>query len=265
MTLAGDRDALAFLDLERIDKDLFRGQPGLWPSDRSTLYGGEVASQALMAAALTVSDDRLPHSLHGYYLRRGDPKQPVLFRVERDRDGRSFSARRVAAVQNGDVIWEMSCSFHVHEDGPIYSQPMPSDLIAPEGALAGANRWCEMLDVRIGVADCPEGTTSDEVDRLWMRVVEPVPDNPVIHACLHTFTSDASSGFSSLADRGIPPHGPSIDHSVWFNHASRADDWVIYQLTPAKVSGGRGVYTGTAHDRAGYQVLMFAQEMLLRS
>jgi acyl-CoA thioesterase II len=258
-------ELLEFLNLEQIDRDLFRGPPGLWPADRRTLYGGEVASQALMAASLTVTPDRLPHSLHGYYLRRGDPTKPVLFRVDRDRDGRSFSARRVAAIQNGEVIWEMSCSFHVDERGPEYIPPIPAELIEPENAIPSSNQWCSLLDVRIGVADVAPGATSDDVNRLWMRVVAPLPDDPVLHACLHTFTSDGSAGFGSLAAYGIPPHGPSIDHSVWFhNRASRADDWVIYEMTPAKVGTGRGVYTGTAHSLDGNLVLMFAQEMLLR-
>ena len=257
-------EMLAFLDLETIDRDIFRGRPGVWPQDRPAIYGGEVAAQALRAAASTVASDRLPHSLHGYFLRPGDPTQSVIFMVDRDRDGRSFSARRVAAMQRGEVIWEMACSFHVAEGGPEFFQPARLGMPSPAASARPANHWCPLVEIR--AAPPLDGSTprAESADRVWTRVVVPVPEDPVLHACLHTFTSDISSGFGDLDIPGVPHSGPSIDHAVWFHHASRADEWVIYDCVPAKVGARRGLYTGTAHDLSGNLVVMLAQEVLLR-
>jgi acyl-CoA thioesterase-2 len=257
-------DLLRFLDLEQIDDLIYRGWPGVWPKERQTIFGGEVAAQALRAAAATVDPDRRPHSLHGYFLRRGDPSMPVVFVVDRDRDGLSFSARRVAAMQRGEVIWEMSCSFHVAEEGPEFIQPVRPELVLPGDSPEQLPRWSPLLEVRLPPP--PDGRESPpgSHDRVWTRVRVTLPDDPIIHACMHAFTSDISSGFGDLAIDGIPPGGPSIDHALWFHHPTRADDWVIYDCVPAKVGGRRGLYTGTAHDLDGHLVAMLAQEMLLR-
>jgi acyl-CoA thioesterase-2 len=255
---------LAFLDLEHIDGDIYRGQPGVWPSDRNTIYGGEVAAQALRAAAHTVDADRQPHSLHGYFLRRGDPTQPVVFQVDRDRDGRSFSARRVAAMQRGEVIWDMACSFHVGEDGAEFSQTLRAGIAPPDDSPAIDPDWCPLIDIRTPPPPDRGEVVPRSVDRVWTRVRVPVPDDPIVHACLHAYTSDISSGFGDLELPGVPHGGPSIDHAVWFHHPSRADEWVIYDCVAAKVGGHRGLYTGTAHDTHGNLVAMIAQEMLLR-
>jgi acyl-CoA thioesterase-2 len=257
-------DLLRFIELEQIDGDIYRGWPGVWPKERQTIFGGEVAAQALRAAAHSVPAGRTPHSLHGYFLRRGDPTMPVVFVVDRDRDGRSFSARRVAAMQRGEVIWEMSCSFHVIEHGPEYVQPARPGMASPSDSPEQLPRWSPLVEVRLPPA--PDGSDSPlgSADRVWTRVSVPLPDDPVIHACMHAFTSDISSGFGDLAMEGVPPGGPSIDHAMWFHHPSRADDWVLYDCVPAKVGGRRGLYTGTAHDLDGNLVAMLAQEMLLR-
>ncbi|MGD9701035.1 MAG: acyl-CoA thioesterase [Acidimicrobiia bacterium] len=260
----GADELLAFLDLEQIDRDIYRSRPGIWPAERSTIYGGEVAAQALRAAADTVASDRLPHSLHGYFLRRGDPTHPVLFMVDRDRDGRSFSARRVAAMQRGEVIWEMACSFHVREDGPEFVQPARPGMAPPGESPPLASDWCPLLEIKVPPPLDGSAPRAVSVDRVWTRVVVPVPDDLVLHACLHTFTSDISAGFGDIDMPGVPHGGPSIDHALWFHHISRADDWIIYDCVPAKVGGHRGLYTGTAHDLAGNLVAMLAQEMLLR-
>jgi len=263
VTAAGD-DLLAFLSLETIDRNIFRGRPGIWPADRSTLYGGEVAAQALRAAAHTVAPDRLPHSLHGYFLRRGDPAAPVIFMVDRDRDGRSFSARRVAAMQRGEVIWEMACSFHEVVDGPQFIQRRSEVIEPPDRSAPVDPPWCPLLDIRIPPPPDGRAPRPRSVDRVWTRVVAPVPDDLMLHACLHAFASDVSAGFGDLDLAGVPHGGPSIDHALWFHDLSRADDWVLYDCVPAKVGGNRGLYTGTAHDLAGNLVAMLAQEMLLR-
>jgi acyl-CoA thioesterase-2 len=257
-------ELMAFLDLEQIDRDIYRGRPGIWPTDRGAIYGGEVAAQALRAAAYTVTDDRLPHSLHGYFLRRGDLSQPVIFMVDRDRDGRSFSARRVAAMQGGEVIWDMACSFQVAEDGPEYIQPPRTGMASPGESPPISWDWCPLIDIRVPPPLDGSPAREHSVDRAWTRVVVPLPDDPIVHACMHAYTSDISAGFGDLDLEGVPPGGPSIDHALWFHHRSRADDWILYDCVPAKVGGNRGLYTGTAHDLEGNLVAMLAQETLLR-
>jgi acyl-CoA thioesterase II len=255
---------LGFLELEQIDRDIYRGRPGRWPSTRKTIYGGETAAQALRAAAFTVPEGRIPHSLHGYFLRPGDPTQPVIFKVDRDRDGRSFSARRVAALQRGEVIWDMACSFHVHEDGPEFVQPPRPGMRPPAESPRIAWEWCPILDIL--TPPRPDGGFSrpDSGNRMWTRVNVAMPDDPIIHACMHVFTSDVGAGFGDLDIDGVPPGGPSIDHALWLHHPARADGWVIWDCEPAKVGAHRGVYTGVAHDGDGNLVAMLAQEMLLR-
>lgn len=255
-------ELLDWLDLERIDRDIFRGRPSQWRREGYSLYGGQVAAQALMAAALTIPSGRLPHSLHGYFLRPGDQDQPVTFMVDRDRDGRSFSARRVAAMQDGQVIWEMACSFHIPARGPEFAPAPPENVAsAPDSPLLG-RQMHPILDVRVpspGVA-APELP----VDRAWVRVNRPLGDDPLVHACLHLYASDLTTGFVDLGLDGSPIAGPSIDHSVWFHHLSRADEWVLYDCEASKVGDHRGLYTGTVHDPAGQLVAVLAQEMLLR-
>ena len=257
-------ELLAFLDLEQIDRDIFRGHPGVWPADRVSLYGGEVAAQALLAAAKTVPSDRVPHSLHGYFLRRGDHTQPVVFMVDRDRDGRSFSARRVAALQNGEVIWEMACSFSVPVDGPEFTQPRRAGVQAVDDSIVAPWQWCPLLDIRIPAPPGRSEPRPTSVDRAWIRVNTPLSDDPLVHAAMHVYASDVTAGFGDLALDGVPAGGPSIDHAMWIHSIPRADEWVVYDCTPAKVGAHRGLYTGTAHDTEGNLVAIIAQEMLLR-
>jgi acyl-CoA thioesterase-2 len=254
-------DVMGWLDLERIDRDIYRGRPSGWRRAGS-LYGGLVAAQALMAAARTVSEERTPHSLHGYFLRPGDPNEPVVFRVDRDRDGRSFSARRVTALQDGRVIWDMACSFHEPVDGPEYVHPA-ADVIGPEQSLALIQHMHPIIEVRVPPGG-QDGPPAMPVDQAWVRVSVPLDDDVLVHACMHTYTSDITTGFAQLLDPGIPPAGPSIDHSLWFHRLSRADDWILYDGSPERVGSHRGLYTGTARDRDGNLVAVFAQEMLLR-
>lgn len=257
-------ELLAFLDLERIDGDLFRGVPGVWPADRQHIYGGQVAAQALRAAFETVPEGRQPHSLHGYFLRPGDPRVPVVFRVDRDRDGRSFSARRVAAMQFGEVIWDMACSFCEPAEGAEYAPSPHPDMTPPERAPLIEHDWCPLVEIR--TAPRPDGGPSrpESIDRVWTRVVVPVPDDPILHACLLTYTSDIAAGFGDLLIDAIPTFGPSIDHALWFQRPARTDDWVLFDCEPMKVGGQRGLYRGAAYDTAGNLLAMLTQEMLLR-
>jgi acyl-CoA thioesterase II len=257
-------ELLAFLDLERIDPNIYRGNPGVWPAERASLFGGEIAAMALRAAAFTVEPHRQPHSLHGYYLRRGDHTKPVVFKVDRDRDGRSLSARRVAAMQNGEVIWEMACSFSEPIDGPEFVQAARSGWNSPAESVPLSDPWCPLLDVHIPSPPGGGAPVVGSIDRAWIRVNVALPDDPIIHACMHAFASDVTAGFGDLRMPGVPAGGPSIDHALWFHHPSRADAWVIYDCTPAKVGSHRGLYTGSAHDLDGNLVAILAQEMLLR-
>jgi len=254
------------MEMEELDRDLYRGANESSALLRQRLYGGQVAAQALRAAGLTVPDDRVPHSLHGYFLRAGAPQRPVIFRVDRDRDGRSFSVRRVAAVQNGEVIFEMSASFQVPQESPEFWVPIDSDVPPPDPtAVSSLAHSHPCLDVHVlAEIDPPSVSDSVSLDRLWARARDRLPDSPIHHACLITFMSDLGSGFGTLELPGVPPFGPSIDHAVWFHAPARADDWLLFDAHALKVGGSRGLYTGTVHDRRGRLAAMFTQEMLLR-
>jgi acyl-CoA thioesterase-2 len=260
-TFAVAEDLARVLDIERLDRDLFRGIHAVSAADRFALYGGQVAAQALMAAGLTVSDDRHPHSLHGYFLRRGRPDRAVLLYVDRDRDGRSFSARHVSAVQEGEVIFSMLASFHVDEPGVPYDA-VPSELIPSDGLVETENF---LLDIR---APKPlfnrEGRPSFP-DALWIKSAGPLPDDRLSQAAALTYVSDLGSGFGQVQEPGLPVGGPSIDHAVWFETPIRADDWVYMRVWPVKAGGSRGVYAGAMRDPQGRLGATLAQEMLLRT
>jgi acyl-CoA thioesterase II len=248
------------LSLERIEADLFRSR--VVYDDPFGLYGGQVAAQALQAAAHTVNPSRQPHSLHGYFLSRGDPSRPVLLMVNRDRDGRSYSNRRVIAVQNGVVIFNMAASFHITEDGPDYQAHQLPSVTDPEDApaLSGRTRMLG-IDIRVPGQPVPGQVWPS---RVWMRTRERLADE-TIRACALTYISDMFTGLSSVP--GIDQVGPvtSIDHAVWFHRrAALDDDWVLMDLLPESTGGGRGMYTGRIFTRDGRLVAGIAQESLFR-
>jgi acyl-CoA thioesterase-2 len=252
----------ALLDLEVLDRDLFRGENEPGAGARMSLYGGQVAAQALRAAGATVPDDRLPHSLHGYFLRPGRVDRPVILHVDRDRDGGSFSARHVRAVQDGEVIFSMVASFHAREDSatfdavPTRGGPPPSTLSGrPSPFLVEVK---EITPTRIG-----DGQVRHS-DSLWVRASAALPDTPLVHACAVTYVSDLGSGFGQVDVAGLPAGGPSIDHSLWFHDSIRADEWMLLELWPLKASGSRGVYGGSLRSVDGRLGVLLTQEMLLR-
>ncbi|WP_137294457.1 acyl-CoA thioesterase [Nocardioides dongxiaopingii] len=255
-------DGGALLDalrLETVDRDLYRAT-FVVPDDRS-LYGGQVAAQALRAAGLTVEPDRLPHSLHGYFLRAGDSEHPTLFRVHRDRDGRSFSARRVEAVQHGKVIFSMAASFHLPDDGPeVQVRPAPEVAAPEESPAVGLPR---LLSFEARAVDQPHPDTPWPT-RFWARTTAPLDDDPLLHAAVLTYLSDISSGIAPLTRDGATP-GASLDHALWFHHPARADAWLLTDLEPHVAGRGRGWYTGTFHDRTGRAVASTTQECLFRA
>ncbi|MBM3671344.1 MAG: acyl-CoA thioesterase II [Actinobacteria bacterium] len=255
-------DLASFLELEMLDRDLFRASTEPVVNSRQSLFGGQVAGQALLAAGSTVAPERMPHSLHGYFLRPGKVDRPVLFHVDRDRDGGSFSARHVRAVQDGDVIFSMLASFAAPEDGVAYDALPTRDGGDPE---ALRNRPTALLiDVREVTKTRIGGGQIRHSDRLWVRAVGELSDDPLMHACVVTYMSDLGSGFGQVEVEGLPAGGPSIDHSVWFHAPIRADQWTLLELWPLKAGSARGVYHGSMRSQSGELGAVFAQEMLLR-
>ena len=281
MTAALD-DLVKLLDLEPIEVNIFRG---LSPDEsRQRVFGGQVAGQALVAAARTVADARQVHSLHGYFLRPGDPAVPILYEVDRIRDGRSFTTRRVVGIQHGRAIFNLQASFHVQESGLDHQLPMP-DGPDPESLPDFKSRleryrdmlgeWYERprpIDTRYVEGD-PIGRrhrAPQPRQRVWMRADGELPDDPVLHACVVTYASDMT-----LLDTTLLPHGvgwaddsvqmASLDHAMWFHRPFRADEWLLYdQITPSTF-GSRGLASGSIFTRDGRLVVSVMQEGLIRS
>ena len=266
-TYATAEDLASTLELEQIDRNLYRGIHGVDARARASLYGGQVAAQALRAAGLTVPEDRHPHSLHGYFLRPGRADRPVILHVDRDRDGRSFSARHVSAVQDGEVIFSMLASFHVDEPGGELDAVARTGPVPPVGeqfAFGGQARPVLLLEVREVAPPAQPGEDGVAPDRLWVRAAHPLPGDRLTQACAVAYVSDVGSGFRQVRRPGFVTGGPSIDHAVWFQAPVVADDWLLLELQPAKAGGARGVYLGSLRDKTGRLAALIAQEMLLR-
>lgn len=270
------------LDLERIEEDIFRGTS---PKERwQRVFGGQVAGQALVAAGRTVPDDRHVHSLHSYFIRPGDPTIPIVYEVDRTRDGRSFTTRRVIAVQRGKTIFALSASFQLVQDGIDHQSPMPA---APDpeslptfheryAAYPAAVAWYEgrprPIDVRY--VDPPpweraDTGPSDGEFRVWMRVDGRLPDDHLLHVCLLTFASDMTLLDSVLARHGLANldgevQMASLDHAMWFERPFRVDDWLLYTMRSPSASGGRGLAAGRFYTRSGTQVCSVVQEGMIR-
>jgi acyl-CoA thioesterase-2 len=260
-------DMLDLLDIEELDTNLYRGYNERASSNRPALFGGQVAAQALRAAASTVPPDRLPHSLHGYFLRPGRAQHPVILQVARDRDGRSFSARHVVALQRGEVIFSMSASFQLPREGTEFAVERAQEWTPPEGLSERtfSARVAELFDVRPYPAARPHQGDEDRLPaRIWAKVQEGLPDDPIVHACALTYLSDVGSGFADGTVPGVPRGGASIDHAVWFHEPIRADAWVLLDTWPIKTIGWRGLYAGSIHARDGRLGATLAQELLFR-
>jgi acyl-CoA thioesterase-2 len=227
------------------------------------LFGGLVAAQSLEAASTTVDPTRRPHSAHAYFLRRGDPQRPIEFEVHLDTDGRSFSARRVAAVQDGRPIFTMVCSFQVPEDTETVLSPMPDDVPGPlETDLLVDHSMEGYLEVRQNRSTGrPDG--SMQGDQLWVRAIGPLADDPVLHDCLRFCASDMGTPWKPAP--GERKALVSLDHALWFHERSRMDEWHYLDLEPHAFLSGRGFYTGRMWHHGGTQVASIAQENLVRS
>ncbi len=272
-------DLVRLLDLEKIEVNMFRG---LSPDeDRQRIFGGQVAGQALVAAARTVEPERSVHSLHAYFLRPGDPNCPVLYDVDRIRDGRSFTTRRVVGLQHGRAIFNLAASFQVHEEGFQHLDEMP-DVPAPESLISRKQDWADAglgeewakrphpIDFRyVTASPFNRNEPLPPVQQVWFRTDGELPDDPVLHACLLTYASDMT-----LLDTSLLPHGTSsmdgsilmasLDHAMWFHGPFRADEWLLYdQRTPAALNG-RGLATGRVFTQDGCLIASVVQEGLIR-
>ena len=249
------------LTLEELDTNLYRAFNAT-EEFLPRLYGGQVAAQALRAAAETVEPDRAPHSLHGYFLRAGRADLPTILHVDRDRDGRSFSARHVNAVQEGNVIFSALASFHVDETSVDHQvTALPPDAgdpdHMPESPRVGHN---VLLDMRYFQAREDEPWRAN---RFWARPRGVLSNDAVTRACVLTYLSDLGWAFDEIDDDG-PIGGPSLDHAVWLQRPVDITEWMLIDLHPLSVAGARGVFTGTIHTRDGRLAAYFTQEALLR-
>ncbi|MDO8364237.1 MAG: thioesterase family protein [Actinomycetota bacterium] len=262
---------LDLLDIEEIDRDLYRARNP--DHQQRMLYGGQVAAQALRAAAATVGEQFSVHSAHGYFLRRGRPERPTLLQVHRDRDGRSYSHRRVEAIQNGEVIFSLASSFHIEETGPEMEVPPPAavfefDSAIPAGIGQGNPEHLDTFELRVAPLplhpDAPPGHRRTPA-HFWIHPKGVVGDDPLINACIVMFISDMGSGFAEV-DLPRQPFGggPTLDHTVWFHRPIRVDQWLLLRLEPVIATRGRGVYHGGLFDRSGSRLATLSQEIVVR-
>lgn len=260
-------DLMDLLRLEQLEENLYRASYTFdeeWP-----LYGGQVAAQALLAAGLTVDPARHPHSLHGYFLRRGDASRPTMFAVDRDRDGSSFSARRVVAIQRGEVIFSAATSFARPSEEMHRQAPTLPAVTPPEDGMRWAVPRMFSLDVRIP----PEDGVTAWPSRFWSRFTTEIGAGEdggaagagavLLNAAALTYLSDVSADMHSFQTDGFIP-AASLDHAVWFHHPARMTDWVFSDYTARAIAGNRGMYTGSLFDADGLMVATVAQEALYR-
>ena len=273
-------DLVALLDLEKIEENIFRGHS---PKEhRLRVFGGQVAGQALVAAGRTVQVGTV-HSLHAYFLRPGDPEIPILYLVDRIRDGKSFTTRRVVAIQRGEAIFNLSASFHKDEVGIEHQAPMPyapapttlptfKEKFAPFADRMG--EWYSRprpLDQRYVGEPTMFETSQPRPPRqqVWMRANGTLPDDPLLHACIIAYASDMT-----LLDSVMLPHniswdkpgvmGASLDHAMWFHRKFRADEWFLYDQESPTASGSRGLARGEIFSEDGRLVVSVVQEGLIR-
>jgi acyl-CoA thioesterase-2 len=274
---------LDILDLEPLEMNLFRGRSP--QSGWQRVFGGQVIGQALVAACRTV-EGRHPHSMHAYFLLPGDPKVPIIYKVDRIRDGKSFTTRRVVAIQHGQAIFSTSVSFHNDEPGLAHQAPMPDvpppEALPSESAVGGkvlehmpeaVRRYYERerpIELRpVEYARYFGKKFADAKFHVWIRTMGRLPDDPAIHQCVLAYASDLT-----LLDTALMPYGrtlfeqefmaASLDHALWFHRPFRADDWLLYAQDSPNLAGSRGLARGLIFARDGTLVASVAQEGLLR-
>jgi acyl-CoA thioesterase-2 len=275
---------LALLDLEPLEVNIYRGRNRDLGTGR--VFGGQVFAQALVAARRTVEGDREAHSAHGYFILPGDLKAPIVYFVDRLRDGKSFTTRRVTAIQHGQAIFNLSASFHVEEEGFSHQPKMP-DVPAPEDLAPELSLIREMADqipepIRpvitqdrpidfrpVSPLDAFNPEPREPTRYVWFRVIGALPPELWLHQAILAYASDYG-----LLTTALQPHGigfrtkglqlASLDHSVWLHRRFRADEWLLYSMDSPVMSGARGFVRGAIYSRAGELVASVAQEGLLR-
>jgi acyl-CoA thioesterase-2 len=281
MPQAAVDDLCALLDLEAIEVNIFRG---VSPDEqRQRVFGGQVAGQALVAAARTVEPEHgSVNSLHAYFLRPGDPTIPILYDVDRIRDGRSFTTRRVVAIQHGKAIFNLSASFHREEPGLDFELPMP-DVLGPDEVPTFEERFEPFKEQLGDWYTRPRPIDTRNVDwapmdrreplppyqRVWLRASGTLPDDPLLHTCVLTYASDMT-----LLDTSMNPHRgkvaddklmmASLDHAMWFHRPFRADEWLLYVQDTPSSSFGRGLARGLIYTQSGSLIASVTQEGLIR-
>jgi len=276
-------DLIKVMTLERLEMNLFRGQSRDIGSPQ--VFGGQVLGQALVAATAT-AEDRVVHSLHAYFLRRGDFNSPIVYEVDRALDGKHFSSRRVVAIQHGRQIFNMSASFQSAETGLDHQISIP-DVPPPESLRDLEAYYRDMADKLPAAArrileqkrpfefrpvDPPDSLRRDKSPPhkyIWFRAVERLADDEALHRCLLAYVSDFH-----LLDTALKPHGismispklviASVDHAMWFHRSVRVDDWLLYAMDSPSASGARGLTRGSVFARDGRLVASAAQEGLIR-
>ncbi|MFI1829868.1 acyl-CoA thioesterase [Streptomyces sp. NPDC020412] len=283
---AGARSLTGFLSLERLDRDLFRG----WCHEGLPLraFGGQVAAQALTAAGGTVGGGGVQsavHSLHGYFLRGGDPARPIVYAVERLRDGRTFSSRRVTARQEGEVIFTLSASFKSTEDGYDRQPAMPATT-APDAVPDLFELWAQTspadfeqlvfpyaLEVRRLPGPAEPTTPGLTEQKLWIRATDPLGDDPLLHACALAYASDLllapTAALSLERPRPLREEPSSVfmtslDHAMWYHRPFRADEWLLFSQRSPSAADGRGLAFADVWGHDGRLIAHVVQEAVLR-
>ncbi|MDO8380113.1 acyl-CoA thioesterase II [Phenylobacterium sp.] len=276
--MADVSELVAILELEPIELDMFRGQTPAGAGSR--IYGGQVVAQAMAAAYRTIDDGRLCHSMHGYFMRPGDPKVPILFQVERVRDGGTFAVRRVVALQNGKQIFNLAASFQIPEEGFEHQFDMPAapdpdtllneEQLRAKAGLDSASRRIWPVEVR-PVDPAPHGVVEarEPYDMCWFRARVSLGDGVVLNQCALAYGTDMT-----LLDVSLRPHGvdwdsgrlqvASLDHALWFHKASDFSRWHLYVQDSPSASGGRGFNRGSIYGPDGALVASATQEALIR-
>ncbi len=269
------------LNVEDIEENIFRGQN----AKTEHVFGGQVLAQAIAAAYRTVDRSQNLHSIHGYFLRAGDWLRPILYEVDRIRDGSSFSTRRVVAIQHGRAIFSMSSSWQRHEEGPEHTLPMP-DVPPPEALRTDLSVYRELEKTEPDVARYSfrfEAIDSRQVEatrlhadrphppvkHTWMRTADRISDEPEAHLCMLAYMSDMDFMSTSMQPHGRRPdgqtiQGASLDHAMWFHRPFRADEWLLFAKESPTAGGARGFVRGHFFNRDGQLVATAAQEALIR-
>lgn len=261
------------LEIERLERDIFRG--AITKSQLPRTFGGQVAAQALVSAVRTVEPRYEVHSLHGYFLRPGNPAEQTVYLVERIREGRSFCTRRVTGVQDGEAIFTMSASFHVGDEGPEHQDampevPLPQDIPDELSTMSAEQIWLmrewEHWDIRLVPQDRVsrrDGLASQQ--QVWFRYRNPLPDDPLFHVCTLAYMSDMTLlGSSKVTHRDEPTQDASLDHAMWFLRPFRADEWLLYDQNSPSASSGRALTSGRIFNQRGEFVAQVVQEGLIR-